>query len=145
MIKLMNNSFRDYVFAFANNLSLIAYEHNIDINQAIKSANKGYPRNPIPYPSPGVGGACLTKDPYIFSSILKSTRNDVFRLSRSINISMHKHVVEGIIEQIQKRNIKVQDFKLLICGLAFKGYPETADLRNSSSIEIYNLLIEKKY
>ena len=56
---------------------------------------------------------------------------------------MHKHVVESILDQIKKRNIKFKDFKLLICGLAFKGDPETGDLRNSSSVEIYKMLIEK--
>lgn len=144
MVKLINNSFRDYVFAFSNRLSMIASEANLDITHIINSANKGYPRNPIPSPSPGVGGPCLTKDPFIFSSSIKKDSNNVFRLSRQINQNMHEYIVERVFQQIELQKYdKGEKARILICGLAFKGNPETGDLRNSSSIEIYNIMKTK--
>ena len=141
MVKLINNSFRDYVFAFSNNLSMIASKNNLDINHIINSANKGYPRNPVPSPSPGVGGPCLTKDPFIFSSSLDNKIHNVFKLSREINQNMHGYIVDRVLNQIKlKRQNATKKAKVLICGLAFKGHPETGDLRDSSSIEIYNLM-----
>ncbi|MCB0641233.1 MAG: nucleotide sugar dehydrogenase [Phaeodactylibacter sp.] len=61
--KLLNNCFRDLKFSFANYVTQIAEHYNVDIVETIRAANQGYPRDPIPLPSPGVGGACLTKDP----------------------------------------------------------------------------------
>ena len=141
MVKLINNSFRDYVFAFSNKLSMIASENNLDINHIINSANKGYPRNPIPSPSPGVGGPCLTKDPFIFSSSVDDNSHNVFKLSREINQKMHNYIADKVYNQIkiQKHNMRIKP-KILICGLAFKGNPETGDLRDSSSLEIYNMM-----
>ena len=80
MVKLLNNSFRDYIFAFANKVSQIASNFNIDIVKTIRAANEGYIRDPIPLPSPGVGGPCLTKDPHIFASTLNknSIKDDFF-------------------------------------------------------------------
>ncbi len=141
MVKLINNSYRDYVFAFSNNLSVIASKNNLDINHIINSANKGYPRNPIPSPSPGVGGPCLTKDPFIFSSSLDRKIHNVFGLSREINQDMHGYIVDRVLDQIRLRGENAtKKAKVLICGLAFKGHPETGDLRDSSSLEIYNMM-----
>lgn len=144
MIKLVNNSFRDYVFAFANELSVLASKFNIDVVDAIKSANKGYPRNPIPLPSPGVGGPCLTKDPYIFANVAHDHDLDgqVFIKGRNINENMHPYITERVLTQLKELGKNVEDSKILVCGLAFKGYPETGDVRNSSSVEIYQLLEE---
>ena len=142
MIKLVNNSFRDYVFAFSNELSVMAAEFNIDVTEAIKSANKGYPRNPIPLPSPGVGGPCLTKDPYILANVAhgKNMDGQIFIKSRDINIHMHRFVVERVEKQLNLLGKSIIGSNILICGLAFKGYPETGDIRNSSSIEVYQIL-----
>ena len=84
MVKLMNNSFRDYVFAFSNHISQIASKYNINVFDVINATNKNYPRNPIPLPSPGVGGPCLTKDPYIFASVTDNigVESHIFNTSR---------------------------------------------------------------
>lgn len=141
MSKLVNNSFRDYVFAYANQIARIACEFNINVVDVIKAANEGYPRDPVPLPSPGVGGPCLTKDPYIFASVADQIGGgqDIFIKGRLINESMHEFVYTRTIEQIKYAGKKLPDCKVLICGLAFKGQPETGDIRNSSSIEIANL------
>lgn len=144
MVKLINNSFRDYVFAYSNQISKIANGYNINIVDVIHSANKGYPRNPVPLPSPGVGGPCLTKDPHIFAYSANKLGADgnIFRSSRSINESMHNFIAERLLNEIVRIGKEPASCRVLICGLAFKGNPETGDLRNSTSLDIANLLRE---
>ena len=139
MIKLVNNSFRDIVFSYSNYVAKIASNFNIDINEVIHSANYGYPRDKVPYPSPGVGGPCLTKDPYIFSKSLADDDQTLFEYGRIINESMHLFIFEKIKVQLEKVNKSIKSSKILICGLAFKGKPETGDIRNSSAVEIYKI------
>jgi UDP-N-acetyl-D-mannosaminuronic acid dehydrogenase len=140
MAKLLNNSFRDYVFAFSNQCAKIASDFNIDIFKTIKAANDGYVRDPIPYPSPGVGGPCLTKDPFILASVAtKDNNGEIFKNSRLVNESMFAFVYEKITSQLSFIGKELSKCNILICGLAFKGYPETSDLRNSTAIEISNI------
>jgi len=145
MVKLLNNSFRDYIFAFANKVSQIASNFNIDIVKTIRAANEGYIRDPIPLPSPGVGGPCLTKDPHIFASTLNkhNLKDDFFVNSRNVNESMFSFIFESVSAELNRINKELSNSNLLICGLGFKGHPETGDLRNSTSIEISKLFKNK--
>ncbi len=138
MAKLINNSFRDYIFAYSNQMAKIAALYNINVVNIIQAANEGYPRDTVPLPSPGVGGPCLTKDPYIFASVAETHHfdDDIFIRGRYINESMHELVFEGVMKQLQQTGKNPQNCKILICGLAFKGTPETGDIRNSSGVEI---------
>jgi UDP-N-acetyl-D-mannosaminuronic acid dehydrogenase len=141
MAKLMNNTFRDYIFAYSNQMAKIAHEYNLNVFNVIKAANEGYVRDPIPLPSPGVGGPCLTKDPHIFASVteMNNLSSHIFEKGREINESMHSFIFERVIHQLEKSGKKVADCNILVCGLAFKGYPETGDIRNSTAIEIAEL------
>ena len=123
----------------------IADHFNVDIVDTIKAANQGYPRNPIPLPSPGVGGPCLTKDPYIFSAVSQEAGIDqtLFEHGRHINESMHGFIANKVLTQLESLGKSTDNVNILVCGLAFKGEPETGDLRNSTSVEIALLLKEK--
>ena len=146
MVKLINNSFRDYIFAYSNQISKIGHKFNLDVVEIIKAANKGYKRDPVPLPSPGVGGPCLTKDPYIFASSSDNyNNNSIFLRSREINESMHSFVIDNVISTLKSIKKNVKNTKILICGLAFKGNPETGDLRNSSGVEIAMKLTKLGY
>jgi nucleotide sugar dehydrogenase len=138
MAKLINNSFRDYVFAYANQMARIAGNFNINVVDVIKAANEGYPRDPVPLPSPGVGGPCLTKDPYIFASVAGNSDfdNDIFIRGREINEGMHQYVFDNVMQQLEGSGKTPSECRILICGLAFKGNPETGDIRNSSALEV---------
>ena len=57
--------------AIANEIALICEKLGLDAVELIHAANTHYPRNSIPVPSPGVGGACLTKDPYLLYASVK--------------------------------------------------------------------------
>ena len=45
---------------------------NLNLHDLIEKVNFNYSRNFIPRPSPGVGGPCLTKDPYILDDVFKN-------------------------------------------------------------------------
>lgn len=138
MAKLINNTFRDYIFAYSNQIAKIASQFNIDVFGVIKAANEGYIRDPIPLPSPGVGGPCLTKDPYIFATVAEeyNFNAEIFTKGRAINESMHHHVFMQVRKKLSELGKNLVNSNILVAGLAFKGYPETGDIRNSSSVDI---------
>jgi nucleotide sugar dehydrogenase len=135
LAKLLNNCFRNFIFSFSNEMSAFAQLYNLDINKVINAANEGYPRDKIPLPSPGVGGPCLTKDPYILDSSLKISnyKNKKINIfARNINDKSVDILYNRIIKEIDYKEFKKKP-KIVICGLAFKGDPETDDFRNSTS------------
>jgi UDP-N-acetyl-D-mannosaminuronic acid dehydrogenase len=142
LIKLANNTFRDLSFAFANELALLGDRYNVNAFELIKSANKGYPRNKIPNPSPGVGGYCLTKDPILFSCTSEGPRSDAVLgvSSRKINERAAVYPITLIKRFAKKHNIIEANLNVLIMGIAFKGVPETCDVRGSTAIDVFNEL-----
>jgi UDP-N-acetyl-D-mannosaminuronic acid dehydrogenase len=64
LVKLIDNTFRITRFAFANDIASISERIGVNAYDVIDAANYKYPRNSVPYPSCGVSGYCLTKDPY---------------------------------------------------------------------------------
>ena len=138
MAKLIDNSFRDTTFAFSNEIARICEKYKLNSLNIIDACNSDYKRNNIPKPSPGVGGACLSKDPHILvdSAIKKGFNSKVIKSSRLLNESM----VSNISKKINKFLKDIKRPKIIICGLAFKGNPETGDLRNSTSIDLINYL-----
>jgi len=147
LTKLSNNAFRDHHFAFANELSMIAGRHSVDINEVIHLANSGYKRGGIPMPSAGVGGPCLSKDSKILlaEKITQATLNKVFLdksnigkstilSARIVNESMPIYLANRIIKDISSEELV--DRNGILIGMAFKGFPATNDLRNSPSVEL---------
>jgi len=145
MVKLANNTFRDLSFSFANELALLSDKYNVNAFDLINAANEGYPRNKIPSPSPGVGGYCLTKDPILFSSNLKGLRQDAVLgiSSRKINEKASLYPINLMERYIERLGLNLSEIKVLIIGIAFKGLPETIDVRGSVAIDIFNNLRER--
>ncbi len=137
LVKLINNSFRDLTFAFSNALTLLADQYNIDSNELIYLANEGYPRNRIAKPSPGVGGYCLTKDPLLYASTNSdSPHAKLSKLGREINEEISEYPLKVFNKFIDSQGLSSLKLKILIIGIAFKGWPETNDLRGSVSLKI---------
>jgi len=141
LVKLANNSFRDLSFGFSNGLAMLADRYNIDAFRLILAANEGYPRNPIPLPSPGVGGYCLTKDPFLYAAVApQNVHAALATAGRDANRSAAKYPVEILRRYAERHGRKLGDFNVLVVGLAFKGLPETNDLRGSTGIEVAKAL-----
>jgi len=142
MIKLIDNSFRDVRFAYANEISLLCEQLGVDAFECITKSNIHYPRNNVPTPSPGVGGPCLSKDSYILLSGNANIKKLFPKLEslvlagRNLNESMPKLLVNKIrnVIPINKENSK--NTKVFIMGFAFKGNPETNDIRYSPTLSI---------
>jgi UDP-N-acetyl-D-mannosaminuronic acid dehydrogenase len=133
--KLAENSFRDLNIAFANELAIICEQSGADVLDVIQLANT-HPRVNIHLPGPGVGGPCLTKDPYflIQDEVIDSS---LIRLARVTNDSMPDHIVKTLLEEF-KSDLKLKNPKILILGVAYK--PGVNDTRKSPTIEIINKL-----
>jgi len=135
-IKLIDNSWRNTRFAFANELAFLAEENGIDVMEAIKAANAGYERNEIQHPGP-VSGYCLGKDPYLlelaFEKIAKRRGfGSMWYYGRLANDWFNEKVVD-----------EVKGKKVLIAGLSFKENID--DYRYSHGTEITRMLLSKGY
>ncbi len=142
VVKLINNTYRDVSFAFANEVALICQRWGIDTNKVISAANAGYARSSVPKPSPGVGGYCLDKDPYIFmqGGRDKNYEPALFRYAREVNDRILKSVADYIVDHLCVTCEKKKAPKILILGFAFKGKPATSDMRGSTSVALVGML-----
>jgi UDP-N-acetyl-D-mannosaminuronic acid dehydrogenase len=133
LIKLLDNSYRDLRFAYANEIAKYCEKVGLNAFEVVTAANQGYPRNNIPVPSPGVGGACLSKDPYILIDCAKKVGEDLKLVARAreVNEQMTKHMVEEL-----KKHGALKGKKIFIAGFAFKGQPETNDMRDSPTLDL---------
>jgi len=134
--KLVENAYRDVNIAFANELSIICDDLDIDVWDLIQLANQ-HPRVNVLSPSSGVGGHCIAVDPW-FIVASSPERAKLIRAAREVNDSKPGHVVAKIKQAIGDRKNAV----VACLGLAFK--PEVDDLRGSPAVEIVTRLAEDK-
>ncbi len=146
LCKLIDNSYRDHIFAYINQFTELAENINVDLTKIVDSVNQGYARNNIPKPSPSVGGACLYKDPHILASSFNEYNLDqsLILKSRKINELGHIQVFKKLQKLLKLAKKNVYDSKIFLIGMAFKGIPETSDLRNSTSLWFLSLFKNKK-
>ncbi|WP_320110812.1 UDP-N-acetyl-D-mannosamine dehydrogenase [Draconibacterium orientale] len=139
MCKLVENSSRDVNIAFANELSLICDEAEINVWELIQLANK-HPRVNILQPGTGVGGHCIAVDPwFIVSNFPKQAK--LIRSAREINNYKTLWVIEKIkttVLKFQKENKRQPVVALM--GLAFK--PNIDDLRESPAKIVADSLLK---
>ncbi|SHJ53375.1 UDP-N-acetyl-D-mannosamine dehydrogenase [Propionispora hippei] len=132
MSKLTENAFRDVNIAFANELSLICEELDINVWELIHLANR-HPRVNILQPGPGVGGHCIAVDPwFIVDAAPKKAK--LIRAAREVNEFKPKHIVNKIVAYGDKFKKPV----IACLGLAFK--PDIDDLRESPAVQIVESL-----
>ena len=138
MCKLIENSSRDLQISFANELSIICDEANINVWELINLANK-HPRVNILNPGPGVGGHCIAIDPqFIISDFPK--RSKIIKQARKINNYKSRWCIQKIMNTINDfKNKNHIDPVIAIMGLTFK--PNINDLRESPSEKITRTLI----
>lgn len=136
MAKLTENSFRDVNIAFANELSLICDELNMDVWELISLANR-HPRVKILQPGPGVGGHCIAVDPWFIVSSSPS-RARLIRTAREVNDSkpewVREKVAAAIGDHLMANPGTARDLVIACYGLSFK--PDIDDLRESPAVGI---------
>ena len=99
LAKLTENSFRDVNIAFANELSVICDELNVNVWELISLANR-HPRVNILQPGAGVGGHCIAVDPWFIVASSPKTSN-LIRTARNVNDGKPKWVLQKFREAVQ--------------------------------------------
>jgi len=135
MSKVVENTYRDINIAFANELAKICRQDDLDVYDIIKIANM-HPRVNILQPGPGVGGHCISVDPWFLVGDYPSL-SLLIHEARKINDSMPsfvlKRVHDIIIENQLPKNTKVGFY-----GLTYKE--DVDDTRESPTLQLYEQL-----
>lgn len=136
MVKLMENTYRDVNIALANDFAKVCNEVEVNVWEAIDLANK-HPRVDILKPGPGVGGHCISIDPWFI--VEKSKNAKLIRMARELNEEMPNYVANLILGEMEKLNVK--NPKVSIFGVTYKGNVE--DTRESPSKKVIDVLLSK--
>lgn len=132
MVKLMENTYRDVNIAIAMEFSRLADRFGVDIWEALAIANR-HPRVKILNPGPGVGGHCISVDPWFLVESAPDI-TPLIRTARQVNDSQPEFVLQTVKRLLPDLHGK----KVAALGLAFK--PDVDDLRESPAVEVAHLL-----
>ena len=157
MVKLMENTTRDINIAIANEFSRLAEKFGVDVWEAISLANR-HPRINILSPGPGVGGHCISVDPWFLVEAAPELTSLIHQ-ARRVNDAQPHFVVEKVKQAFKntqaaialsgeerRRSAGGEDAtesvlsgkKIAALGLAYK--PDVDDLRESPATEVVHLL-----
>ena len=135
LAKLSENAFRDANIAFANELSMVADQLDIDVWELIALANR-HPRVNILTPGAGVGGHCIAVDPwFIIDAAPEET--PFMRAARETNLRKTDWVVERVVEALSSEGTQT----LACFGLSYK--PDVDDLRESPAVEVVKKVFDR--
>lgn len=131
MTKVVENTFRDVNIAFANELAKICRSDNMDVYEIIKIANM-HPRVNILSPGPGVGGHCISVDPWFLVGDYPGLAN-IILTARNINDSMPEFVLQRIAAIMEEHNMT--DYSRVgLYGLTYKENVD--DTRESPTLQL---------
>jgi len=132
MVKLMENTYRDVNIAIANEFARLADKFGVDVWEAISLANR-HPRVKILSPGPGVGGHCISVDPWFFVESAPEL-TPVIYTARKVNDAQPHYVVDLVKRALGSLKGK----RITALGLAYK--PDVDDLRESPAVKVVHLL-----
>ena len=131
MTKVVENTYRAVNIAFANELAKICRHDNMDVYEIIKICNM-HPRVNILQPGPGVGGHCISVDPWFLVGDYPSLAK-VIDESMKTNDGMPDFVLNRIYEIMKEK--KMQDInKVGLYGLTYKE--DVDDMRESPTLQL---------
>lgn len=131
MTKVVENTFRAVNIAFANELARICRHDNMDVYEIIRICNM-HPRVNILQPGPGVGGHCISVDPWFLVGDYPSLAK-VIDESMKTNDSQPDYVLNRIYEIMKKENIKDIN-RVGLYGLTYKENVD--DIRESPTLQL---------
>ncbi|MFX1375240.1 MAG: nucleotide sugar dehydrogenase [Promethearchaeota archaeon] len=143
LTKCIENTYRDVNIAFANEMALVAEDFDRNIFEIINLINYRHDRM-MHFPGSGVGGHCLTKDPWLLMYGLETytqkkfiDRVKILPYGRELNDFMPEHMVE-LMENALKKAEKHDNLKVSLMGVAYKA--DCDDTRNTPAERIVNFL-----
>ena len=131
MTKVVENTFRAVNIAFANELAKICRHDNMDVYEIIKICNM-HPRVNILNPGPGVGGHCISVDPWFLVGDYPSLTKVIWE-SMKVNDSMPEFVLNRV-HNIMKENNLTDIRRVGIYGLTYKENVD--DYRESPTLQL---------
>jgi len=148
MVKLADNLWIDLNIALAGELAKLSDKMGIDVLDVITASNtlpKGEHNVNILVPSVGVGGYCLTKDPWFVHSLGKKFGIElkIPKISREVNDSMPVYSAWQIDAILSNSGGKRSDKKIAVLGIAFKN--NTGDCRFTPVKPVINELQRMGY
>jgi len=143
MTKLLENTFRMINIGLVNEMAMVCDKLGVDVWEVIDAAATkpfGFMKF---YPGPGLGGHCIPIDPHYLSWKMKSLnyKTRFIDLAAEINTAMPEYVIQNVSNGLNYHKKSINGSSALLIGMAYKKNIE--DLRESPSIDIYNLLVEK--
>jgi UDP-N-acetyl-D-mannosaminuronic acid dehydrogenase len=137
-VKVFEGLYRDVNIALANELGRFADEMDVDVREAIETANT-QPFCDIHDPGPGVGGHCIPFYPYFVIEPFE-TRAPLLRTAREVNDSMPEFTVRKLREELDAEGTDLADASVLVLGLTYR--PGVEEIRASPSLDIAERLTE---
>ena len=131
MTKVVENTFRAVNIAFANELAKICRHDGMDVYEIIKICNM-HPRVNILQPGPGVGGHCISVDPWFLVGDYPALTK-VIGESMKVNDSMPEFVL-GRIYEIMKERGMTDISRVGLYGLTYKENVD--DFRESPTLQL---------
>ncbi len=133
LVKLADNLWIDLNIALTNELARVCERLDVDALEVIKAANtlpKGGGNVNFLHPGIGVGGSCLTKDPWFFAEFANTLGVEVLlpQDGRRVNEAVPAHVSSAILAEIGQVKSGTKP-RVAVLGYAFKG--STGDTRNT--------------
>ena len=139
MSKVVENTYRDINIAFANELAKICRTDNMDVFEIIRIANK-HPRVNILQPGPGVGGHCISVDPWFLVGEYPEM-TELIHSARDINDAMPEFVRKRLLDIMKEKGILSMD-KVGLYGLTYKENVD--DVRESPTLQLLERLRENR-
>lgn len=131
MTKVVENTFRAVNIAFANELAKICRHDNLDVYEIIKICNM-HPRVNILQPGPGVGGHCISVDPWFLVGDYPSLAK-VIDESMKTNDAMPDFVLNRIYEIMKEKGLS-DISRVGLYGLTYKENVD--DMRESPTLQL---------
>lgn len=131
MTKVVENTFRAVNIAFANELCRICRHDNMDVYEIIKICNM-HPRVNILQPGPGVGGHCISVDPWFLVGDYPSLAK-VIDESMKTNDAQPSFVLNRIYEIMQEKGL-IDIKRVGLYGLTYKENVD--DCRESPTLQL---------
>ncbi|MFX1275193.1 MAG: nucleotide sugar dehydrogenase [Promethearchaeota archaeon] len=145
LTKCIENTYRDVNIAFANEMALICEDFNRNIFEIVELINYRHDRM-MHYPGSGVGGHCLTKDPWLLmyghkTYTDKKSNPKLLPESRYLNDYMPEHMIELMESSIKEAGMIMDNLRIALFGVSYKA--NTDDTRNTPSEKIVSILKQR--
>lgn len=136
--KVIENSQRDINIAFVNELAKIFNIMEINTHDVLEAAGTKW--NFLKFKPGLVGGHCIGVDPYYLAQKAQEMgyHPEIILAGRRLNDSMGEYVASSVVKLMIRKNIKVNDSKVLLLGFTFKE--NCPDVRNTKIVDVVSAL-----